>query len=137
VVSRDTGEQRFWVCDHAAKRPCHDLIAENVPANRTMLDTDEWQGYDGSHATHATVCHSAHEWARDDDGDGRREVHGNTCEGAGAALRTYLRAFRGVHKQYLHLYVATYEAMVHTKRVTPHLIRRMCVANLSAHTGYT
>jgi hypothetical protein len=72
-----------------------------------------------------------------DDGDGRREVHGNTCEGAGAALRTYLRAFRGVHKQYLHLYVATYEAMVHTKRVTSYLIRRMCMAELSVHTSYT
>jgi hypothetical protein len=59
---------------------------------------------------HATVCHGVHEWARDDDGDGHREVHGNSCEGAGAALCTYLRAFRGVHKQYLHLYVATYEA---------------------------
>jgi hypothetical protein len=38
-------------------------------------------------------------WARDDNSDGQREVHCNTCEGAGAALRTYLRAFRGVHKQ--------------------------------------
>jgi hypothetical protein len=33
--------------------------------------------------------------------------------------------------------VATYEAMVNTKRVTPQLIRRMCVHNLSAHAGYT
>jgi transposase len=137
VISRETGEQRFWVCDHADTRTCHALIAENVPARSTRLYTDEWQSYHGSHATHATVCHSAHEWARDDDGDGRREVHCNTCEGAGAALRTYLRAFRGVHKQYLHLYVATYEAMVNTKRVTPYLIRRMCVADLSMHTGYT
>jgi hypothetical protein len=112
-------------------------MAENVPAGSTMLYTDEWQGYHGSHAAHATVCHSAHEWARDDDGDGRREVHCHTCEGAGAALRTSLRAFRGVHKPYLHLYVATYEAMVNTKRVTPHLIRRMCVGDPSAHTGYT
>ena len=69
--------------------------------------------------------------------DGRREVHSNSCEGAGAALRTYLRTFRGVHKQYLHLYVATYEAMVNTKRVTSHLIRRMCMAELSVHSGYT
>jgi hypothetical protein len=36
-------------------------------------------------------------------GDGPCEVHGNTCEGAGAALRTDLRAFRGVHKRYLPL----------------------------------
>jgi transposase-like protein len=137
VVSRDPGEPRFWVCDHAAKQTCHELIAENVPDGCTLLYTDEWQGYDGSHAAHASVCHSAHEWARDDDEDGRREVHCNTCEGAGAALRTYLRAFRGVHKQYLHLYVATYEAMANTKRVTPHLIRRMCVGDPLAHTGYT
>jgi transposase len=83
------------------------------------------------------VCHGVREWARDDDGDGQREVHGHSCEGAGAALRTYLRTFRGVHKQYLHLYVATYEAMVNAKRVTSELIRRMCLGNLSAHTGYT
>jgi hypothetical protein len=69
--------------------------------------------------------------------DGRREVHCNTCEGVGAALRTYLRTFRGIHKQYLHLYVVTYEAMVNANRVTPQLIRRMCVGDLAAHTGYT
>ena len=137
VISRDTGEQRFWVCDHADMRTCHDLITENVPAGRTLLYTDEWQSYRGSHSSHATVCHGVHEWARDDNGDGQREVHCNTCEGAGAALRTYLRAFRGIHKQYLHLYVATYEAMVNAKRVTPELIRRMCIRDLSMHTGYT
>ena len=136
MISRETGEQRFWVCDHADTRTCHELIADNVPSDNTRLYTDEWRSYHGSHAAHATVCHSAREWARDDDGDGRREVHNNSCEGAGAALRSYLRVFRGVHKQYLHLYVATYEAMVNTKRVTPHLIRRMCVGDPSAHTGY-
>jgi transposase-like protein len=136
-MARETGEQRFWVCDHADTRTCADLIAENVPADSSILYTDEWQSYRGSHPAHATVCHSAHEWARDDDGDGRREVHCNTCEGAGAALRTYLRGFRGVHKRYLHLYVATYEAMVNTKRVTPDLIRRMCIGNPSVHTDDT
>ena len=65
------------------------------------------------------------------------EVHCNTCEGANAGLRIYLRALRGVHKRCLYLYVATYEAMVNTKRVTPTLIRRMCVCNLCTHTGYT
>jgi transposase len=103
------------------------LIAENVPASGTQLYTDEWQSHRGSHPDHATVRHGNHEWARDADGDGRREVHCNTCEGVGAALRTYLRVFRGVHKQYLHLYVATYEAMVNAKCVTPQLIQRMCV----------
>jgi transposase len=137
VISRETGEQRFWVCDHADRRTCAALIAENVPARRARLYTDEWQSYRGSHPSHGTVRHGVYEWARDDDGDGRREVHCNTCEGAGAALRTYLRTFRGVHKQYLHLYVATYEAMVNIKRVTSHLIRRMCVCNLAAYADYT
>jgi transposase-like protein len=113
------------------------LIAENVPGASAILYTDEWQSYRGSHMAHATVRHGVHEWARDDDGDGHREVHCNSCEGAGAALRTYLRAFRGVHKRYLHLYVATYEAMVNTKRVTPYLIQRMCSATFSVHIGYT
>jgi transposase-like protein len=125
----------IWVCNHAGRRTCADLIAQNVPADSSLLYTDEWQNHRGSHPAHATVCHGAHEWARDD-GDGRREVHGNSCAGAGAALRTYLRAFRGVHKRYLHLYVATYEAMINTKRVTPELIRRMCIRDLSAHTDY-
>ena len=137
MVSRETGEHRSWVGDQANTRTCSALIAANVPTGSTTLSTDEWQSYRGSHTAHATVRHGVHEWARDDDGDGRREVHCNTCEGAGAALRTYLRVFRGVHKQYLHLYVATYEAMVNAKRITPGLIRRMCIGYVSTHTGYT
>jgi transposase len=112
-------------------------MADNVPPGSTLLYTDEWQSYRGSHPAHATVRHGVREWARDADGEGQREVHCHTCEGASAALRTYLRAFRGVHKQDLHLYIATYEAMINAKRVTPELIRRMCLRELSAHTGYT
>lgn len=71
-----------------------------------------------------------------DDGDGVREVHCNTCEGGGTGLRNYLREFRGVHKRYLKLYVATYEAMHNAKRINSALIRRMCLIR-SLHTGYT
>lgn len=136
-MSRETGEHRFWVCDHADTRTCRRLIAANVPAGSAQLYTDEWQRDRGSHPFHATVRHGVREWAREDDHDGRREVHCKTCEGAGAGLRTDLRPFRGGHKQYLPLYVATDEAMVNTKRVTPSLIRRMCVMDRSVHTGYT
>jgi hypothetical protein len=101
--------------DHADRQTCHGLRFENLPAGSTQLYTDEWQSYRGSHPAHATVRHGVHEWARNDDGDGQR----------------------GVHKQYLHLYVATYEAMVNSKRITPELIRRMCLSGLSEHTGYT
>ncbi len=137
IISRDTGEQRFWVGDHADRRTCAALITENIPAHSTQLYTDEWPSYRGSHPSHAAVRHGVHAWARDDEGDGRREVHGTTWEGAGAALRTYLRSFRGVHQRDLHLYVATYEALVNAKRVTPSLIRRMCARAFAAYAGYT
>jgi hypothetical protein len=122
---------------HANRQTGHTRIADNVPPGSTRLYTDAWPSYRGRHPGHATVAHDGREWARDDHGDGPREVHGHTCEGAGAACRTYLRAFRGVHKRYLHLDMATYEALVNTTRVTPQLIPRMCVVNLSVHIGYT
>ena len=74
--------------------------------------TDEWSGYkrlawDGY--GHATVCHVQKEWARDDDGDGVREVHCNTMEGTWTGLRNFLRPFRGVSKWCLSQYVAMFE----------------------------
>jgi hypothetical protein len=131
------GEQCFRGCDHADTRTCVALIAENVPPGNHAALYRRVAELSGSPPAHTTVYHGMHGWARDDDGDGRREAHCNACEGAEAALRTYLLVFRGVRQQYLHLYVATYEAMASAKRVTPDLIRRMCVGNLSAYTGYT
>jgi transposase len=51
-----------------------------------IVNTDEWAPYQHLTATgryHQTVCHARGrgEWARDDDGDGIREVHTNTMEG--------------------------------------------------------
>ncbi len=119
VVSRDTGESQFRVCDPADTRTCPSLIRANVSAGSARLYTEGWQRYRWSHPAHAMVRHGVHERARDADGNGRQSVHGNTCEGLGTTLRMYLHVFRGVHKQCLHLYVATYEAMVNTKRAHP------------------
>jgi transposase-like protein len=117
---------RYWVLEHADKATTRAIIEGNVPPKSTILYTDEASNYVGVHARHASVCHSIKEWARDDDGDGIREVHCNSCEGAGAALRTFLRTFRGVHKYNLADYVATYETMANAKRITPAVVRRMC-----------
>jgi hypothetical protein len=43
----------------------------------------------------------------------------------------------GVHKQYLHLHLATYETKVKAKRITLDMIRRMWLGNLVGDTGYT
>ena len=59
---------------------------------KATVNTDEWRGYNHLPAMgrrHATVCHTAGEWARDDDGDGIREVHDNTLEGLWTGLRNF------------------------------------------------
>ncbi len=116
---------------HADKPTTSTIIEGNVPPESTILYTDEASNYPGVHPQHASVCHSAKEWARDDDGDGVREVHCNSCEGAGAGLRTFLRPFRGVHKYYLADYVGTYETIVNAKQVTSAVVRRMCFGDCS------
>lgn len=135
VVERASHTVRFFVGTNASRDDCLFVIESTVPSGAAILYTDDWSGYrrvlPELDIRHATVCHGRsgsgqREWARDDDGDGKREVHCNTCEGAGTGLRTYLRGFRGVHKQYLKLYVATYEAMSNAKQINSVLIQRMC-----------
>ena len=145
VIERATQTARYFIGTNAGADDCLRVIESTVPAGAAILYTDEWSGYRRVEAelqiAHATVRHGrddagTREWARDDDGDGQREVHCNSCEGGGAALRTYLRSFRGVHKRYLKDYVATYEAMYNAKRITADLIRRMC-RTATMQTGYT
>ncbi len=135
VVERASKTVRYFVGENADRDDCPFVVESTIPAGAAILYTDEWSGYrrveselDLAHATvrHGRTDSGQREWARDDDGDGIREVHCNTCEGAGTALRTYLRTFRGVHKRYLKYYVATYEAMSNGKCINAQLIRRMC-----------
>jgi len=87
-----------------------------------VVFTDEWQSYHHIIRRHATVCHGEKEWARDDDGDGIREVHVNTTEGMWTTVRNFLRPLRGVHKKYLSGYVAICEFGINLKRITPAFI---------------
>ena len=92
---------------------------------KTKVNTDEWGGYNGLPAMgrdRSTVCHADKEWARDDDGDGIREIHINTMEGLWTGMRNFLRLFRGVSKKYLYQYVAMFEWDNNVKRVTPVLL---------------
>ena len=80
--------------------------------------TDEYESYATIERPHTMACHAAREWARDADGDGIRQAHTNTCEGMWAALGTYLRVFRGLHKGYLSGYVALHEFRVNLKALS-------------------
>ena len=71
---------------------------------------EDW-GYD-----HESVCHSAGEYARDDDGDGFCEVHVNTMEGFWSLLRSWLRPHRGLSQTYLPLYLGFFEFVHNVRR---------------------
>lgn len=99
-----------------------------LPATKpgATVYTDEWNGYnplERRDRKHATVNHSQGEFARDDDGDGVREVHCNTMEGIWTGLRNFLRPFRGVSKMYLEQYVVMFEWAYNLKTVTDAFLR--------------
>jgi len=129
LIGRTTGRIRLTVCEDTKQTTVQPLV-ESTTGRDTILYTDESNAYRGIDATgrgHATVCHSHHEWARDDDGDGIREVHCNTMEGVWTGLRNFLRPFRGMHKKYLALYVAMFEWEYNLKRVTPKFMRMLMI----------
>lgn len=130
---------RYFVHRHADGATCLAVVRAAAKPAARVLNTDEWRGYArveaGTGLRHATVRHGRpgqgrREWARDDDGDGVREVHCNCCEGAGTGLRNFLRVFRGVHKRHLSHYVATYETMTNAEHFTAAILQRMCSSRL-------
>lgn len=137
---------RLFVTPNTNAESCLKIIKLNVPTDSSILYTDEWRAYnsvtDLLGIAHSTVRHGKdsfgeREWARDDDGDGKREVHCNSCEGNGAAVRTFLRPFRGVHKQYLALYLALFQSMHNAKSISSSIIHRMCFGLDALLTNYS
>jgi transposase-like protein len=105
VEGRETDEVGLDVVAHSDQATWNRFVVA-LTRPGTMVNTDEWAGYDrlpGWGRGRAAVCHAPgrREWARDDDGDGVREVHNNTLEGFGTGLRNFVRPFRGVHKWFL------------------------------------
>lgn len=121
TVGRQSGQVRLRVVYHTDQETLQNHVHKYTQA-QAQVYTDEWQGYNHIIRPHAKVCHGAHEWARDDDGDGIREVHVNTVEGMWTTVRNFLRPFRGVHKQYLSGYIAMCEFGINLKRITPSFI---------------
>jgi transposase len=87
-------------------------LIERTIARGSLVDTDEYdissRLNDGGY-NHETVCHTAGEFARDDDGDGFCEVPVNTLEGFGSLLRSWLRPHRGISPEKLPLYLGFFE----------------------------
>lgn len=137
VVGRESGKIRLTVCDNTQKVTIQPKVNNDTEPTATLY-TDECTAYQGmatAQRHHATVCHSQKEWARDDDGDGIREVHCNTMEGVWTGLRNFLRPFRGVHKKYLKYYVAMFEWAHNLKRVTADFLRALMIPNFTYLPG--
>jgi hypothetical protein len=111
VVGRGSKGLHREVWDSAGRKSAEGLLGQASPEGATSY-TDASTAYPGGAGRgrgHAPVCHRAREWARDDDGDGVREVHNNTMEGLGVGLRNFRRPWRGVSKYYLDQYVALFQ----------------------------
>ena len=130
---------RLRVLHHSGRDDLEPPVLEDTREG-TTVNTDEWGAYgrlEGKGRVHATVKHDPkdREWARDDDGDGIREVHVNTIEGLWTGLRNYLRTFRGVSKHYLNRYVAIFEWRHNLKRVTDDFLRTLLGYGLGTNEG--
>ena len=134
VVGRTSGQIRWEVCEDTKQKTIQPQV-EKKTEDTTTLYTDDSSAYNKvaqTGRTHATVKHSHKEWARDDDGDGVREVHSNTMEGTWTGLRNFLRPFRGVHKRYLHLYVVMFEWAHNLKTVTEDFLRALMISGFTS-----
>ncbi|MBU1661987.1 MAG: transposase [Chloroflexi bacterium] len=133
MVGRTTGHIRLTVSDDTRQATIQPQVELDTPPT-TLLNTDESSAYNHISDTgrgHVTVCHSHHEHARDDDGDGFCEVHCNTMEGIWTGLRNFLCPFRGVHKKYLATYTAIFEWTHNLKRVTADFLITLMIPNFT------
>jgi hypothetical protein len=138
AVGRDSGRLDLEVVKRATRAELVDGFVLPATAEGTAVYTDEWPPYGSlpSHSRyHATVDHQRYEWARDDDGDGEREVHDNTPEGIWTGLREYLRPFRGVNKVYLAQDVAMFRWAYNLKAVTATFLRVLLGSSANTYSG--
>jgi transposase len=132
VVGRTSGQIRLTVCENTQQQTIQPKV-ERATAKTATGYTDESSAYNYRVETgrsHPTGWHSRREYARDDNGEGVREVHCNTMEGIWSGLRNFLRPFRGVHKKYLAQYVAVFEWAHNLKAVTVKFLRLMMVDSI-------
>jgi transposase len=130
IIGRESGQIRLIPKKNSARADLEPSVLA-ATRNGATVNTDEWGAYQHlseAQRQHVTVCHTPGKrvWARDDDGDGIREVHVNTSEGLWTGLRNFLRPFRGVNKVYLQQYLAIHEWAHNLKEVTLGFLRILC-----------
>ena len=103
--------------DNVQRKTIEPIIRKYVKAGSKVF-TDEYNIYNwlSSTYTHKTVNHGKGEYARDDDGDGKHEVHVNTMEGFWSLLRPWLRPHRGISQERMPYYLGFFEYLHNIKK---------------------
>ena len=130
IIGRETGHVQLEVKPNSGRKDLEPSVLNATQPGSTM-NTDEWKAYHRlaqKDRVHVTVCHTPGKrvWARDADGDGKREVHVNTIEGFWTGLRNFLRPFRGVNKIYLQQYISIHEWAHNMKACCIEFLRILC-----------
>ncbi len=122
VVGRESGHLRLIVAPDATQEtilPFLDTAAQDeaffaTDGNLAYAPLAE-MGYD-----HETVAPQDRQFAKPcDHCHDETTIHNTTIEGIWTSLRNFLRRFRGVHKRYLHQYVALFEWTFNRLSVSP------------------
>ncbi len=115
MMQRD-GLVKVTLLNNVKRKTIEPLITQAVKAG-SVVNTDEYNIYDwmSSNYEHKSVNHGKGEYARDEDKDGKHEVHVNTIEGFWSLLRCWLRPHRGISQEKLPLYLGFFE-FVHNVR---------------------
>ena len=124
TIGRESGQVRQRGV-HQTDRQTLESHVHQFTIVSAQVYTDEWRGYHRIRRSHATVCHSQKEWAKDADRVGINEVHTNTAEGMWTTVRNFLRPFRGVHKKYLSGYIAICEFFINLRCISPLFISQL------------
>ena len=130
TVGRETGQVRLRVVADTKGETLREH-SHHFTRGEAIVNTDEYQSYNGIERERDPVCHGSKEYARD--GDGFYEVHCNSVEGMRTSVRNFLRTFKGVHKRYLFGYIAICEFSRNLKQVTPDFISQF----VQTHSFYT
>lgn len=96
--------------DNVQRKTIEPIIRQKVRQGAKVF-TDEYNIYNWlpSFYEHKTVNHGQGEYARDEDGDGKCEVHVNTMECFWSLLRPWLRPHRGISQERLPFYLGFFE----------------------------
>lgn len=117
-IRQRSGDVVLHMLAHVQQRTIAPLLQATL-APGTLVFTDAYDLYARLSAWgygHKTVCHSAGEYAHDDDGDGFCEVQVHTIEGLWSLLRSWLRPPWGISQENLPLYLDFFEFVHNAKK---------------------